>query len=57
MVGSLLGIVMAKKLPFVKYAYVDDSQRSEVDTFIKTMQPTAYTDVEMKKSNVTANLT
>lgn len=57
MVGSLLGIVMAKKLPFVKYAYVDDSQRSEVDKFIKTMQPTAYTDVEMKKSNVTVNLT
>ena len=31
MVGSLLGIVVAKKIPFVKYAYVDQTQRAEVN--------------------------
>jgi hypothetical protein len=41
MVGSLLGVVAAKKLTFVKYAYVCDSQRAEVDAFIDAGHPTA----------------
>lgn len=34
MVGALLGIVGARKLPWCKYAFVSDDQRAEVDAYL-----------------------
>lgn len=43
MVGSLLGIVAAEKLRFVKYAYVQNSQLAEIEMWVLNhTQPTGY---------------
>jgi len=34
MVGSLLGIVIARKIPFCKYSFVEDEQRAQVDAWL-----------------------
>jgi phosphate/sulfate permease len=35
MVGSLLGIVVARKVPFCKYAYMADDQHAEMDQYLE----------------------
>jgi len=37
MVGSLLGVFLARKIPFCKYSFVLDEQRAEVDEFLVKM--------------------
>jgi len=43
MVGSLLGIVVAKKFKFIKYAYVDESQIHEADAWFALAEPSPTT--------------
>jgi phosphate/sulfate permease len=35
MVGALVGIVVARKIPFCKYAFVADDQRQELDNYLE----------------------
>lgn len=57
MVGSLLGIVVAKKLPFVNFAYVDHDQRDEVTKWIAdNTQPAEFKEVPADAEKDTANL-
>jgi hypothetical protein len=46
MVGSLLGIVVARKLKIIKYAYVDESQIAEADAFFAPSTPALKVDLQ-----------
>jgi PiT family inorganic phosphate transporter len=53
MVGSLLGIVAAEKLNFVKYAYVENSQIAEIEMWVQNhTQPTGYQEVKPNLNNL-----
>ena len=45
MVGSLLGIVLAEKLSFVRFAYVTSTQKNDVIDFLNNQDSVKYKDV------------
>jgi phosphate/sulfate permease len=51
MVGSLLGIVVARKLKIIKYAYVDESQIAEADAFFALSAPAPKDDLQGTKDS------
>mgnify|MGYP003352661473 CR=1 FL=1 len=51
MVGSLLGIVVARKIKFIKYAYVDESQIAEADAWFALSAPAPKDDLQGTKDS------
>jgi phosphate/sulfate permease len=56
MVGSLLGIVIARMIPFCKYSLVEDDQRAEVDAWLEKYDTTKAKQQENKLADVSPNV-